>query len=90
MTGMALVELNRGNAEIADDFVRWSIAISEAAPYTEALLEAQILRGRTLIALNMVEEGLNLLHHVQTRARDLGARSLQAQARRALNSYPIP
>lgn len=86
MTGLALLELDRGNPQLADDWTRWSIAISQAAPYIEALLEAQIIRGQTLVALGARTEGLALLEDTHERARSLSARPLQAQSRMALAS----
>ncbi|MFN0071567.1 MAG: AAA family ATPase [Chloroflexota bacterium] len=84
MTGLAMLELDRGNPQLADDWVRWSIAISEGAPYMEALLEARIVQGRILVSQGQREAGIVLLEDVQMRARFLGARPLQASARRAL------
>ncbi|HEX3245094.1 MAG TPA: AAA family ATPase, partial [Chloroflexota bacterium] len=84
MTGLGMLELERGNPQLADDWARWSVAICEAAPYIEALLEAQILRGRALAALGDAISAETLLTQVHDQARERGARPLQTQARQAL------
>jgi hypothetical protein len=84
MTGMGSLELERGNLHLADDWSCSAIEICEAAPYVDALLDAQMLRAHTLLALGMPEDARTLLRQVHSRSRDIGARSMEAQTRRAL------
>jgi hypothetical protein len=85
MLGLGMLELRRGNPRLAEEWACQSIEIAAAAPYTDLLLESQVLRGRALLALERGADARAVLMQVEARARDIGARPLLAQARQALS-----